>query len=413
MNKFKYWLKTPKGKLIFTNTISILLVCIILLPFIIFNSSSSSSNNSIIAYNRDSNSGTRAAFEEFIDLDESESFSSNVQEKASNDAIISAISQGKNAIGYVSYSTIFDSEGNIKNNIKALDVNGLSPENPLYDAKRPFNVFFRVPSEEINPYVDNLVINDISIWASTGADVSSFEDEWFLSKSDNEQEQLLISYLFYNWLLFSYSANQIFDYPFNISLSISRDMDSLAISNFIENTSDLVGGYSSSLKIYSQGSTSVVGIINELFYNDEYGFINEVEENSSIEEIIYDSGAHDGSGDAFKDKKVNGNDNDAFLGFQSRGMESTEADNWGYIFSDDEIPSDGFYTYIPNPDYGNILYSTFETDILAFIINDETTFKYNDETFTPTGITTLGVRAIYLNGASWQELAFYEQITFE
>ncbi len=411
MNKIKYWLKTPKGKLIITNTISILVVCAILLPFIIFNPSSSN-NNSIVAYNRDSNSGTRAAFEEFIGLEDDDIFSENVQEKASNDAIISAISQGKNSIGYVSYSTIFDSEENIKENLKVLDINGINPTDPLYEAKRPFNIFFRVPQEEIEVYKDNLVINDPSIWITSDYDTSSFSTSWFNDKSDNEKEQLLISYLFYNWMLFSYSANQIFDYPYNVPLSVSRETDIIAITNFVESTSNLVSGYSNSLKIYSQGSTSVVSIVNELFYNEDFGLKNELEE-VYFDEVVYDTGAHDGSGDAFKEKKVNGSENDSFLGFQSRGMEYSEVESWGYVFDEGDLSSDGFYSYLPDSNLDDILYTTFETDILAFIINDGTTFKYKDEYFTPIGITDVGIKSIYLNGASWEELAFYEQINFE
>ena len=101
----------------------------------------------IVFIGRDAASGTRAAFEEIVDVEEMCVYA---EEQASTGAVLASVLANANGIGYVSLSSVDET-------ITVLDINGVTPsENTVkddtYPIARPFN--FVLNTEVENPLVD-------------------------------------------------------------------------------------------------------------------------------------------------------------------------------------------------------------------------------------------------------------------
>ena len=108
---------------------------------------------------RESGSGTRGAFVEITGVLEKDSSGNSVDRTFDNaiiqngtNAIITTVSNDKNAIGYISI-------GSLNDTIKALDVDGVSPtaenvQNGSYKIARPFNITF---TEDISDLAQDFV----------------------------------------------------------------------------------------------------------------------------------------------------------------------------------------------------------------------------------------------------------------
>lgn len=445
--KLKYFSKEKNLKksllILFLVFVIVIVLVLIILSFFI-------NNINLYAYNRDSNSGTREAFEESIDFNsEEDKYSENVFEVSGNDIMFSKVAQTSNSIGYVSLDTAYKEDGEpSRDGIKILGTEAIhNPEDiedniADYDAKRPFNVFFRV-SKDLSSRLhlsDNLYIN--SKYASSKNQQANIWDkdfiippEWNLSEdtytvTNDYQAKFALSFLFFNWLLYSNDSNSIlslFYKPLNEEVFSFFDtntnslddpfqvyLDHTGLDEYLDFTSE-----NNRFEISTQGSTSVVSSLNDLMYDEENGFIKICEDYGFY--INYEQ-LHLGSGDAFKNNLATSSE--IFLGFQSRGFKDEEptGSDWGYteedikgfddyidsdnfLFDVDEEANNGFYNlrayYEKDSDF---LYSSYYTDAIVFIINEnfksEIDLNLNDINW----IKMEGVNQIYTNNVDFDWL---------
>ncbi len=368
----------------------------IILSLILLNKNSIS--GIINPYNRDATSGTREAFEKAIDFDpDLDRYSNNVNEVSSNDQMSDRIKTDKNGFGYLSYETI-------KNNYddyNVLTFNGvpLNEEtiiNLEYDAVRPFNLFFRVPSTIKNDYdlneiylflFDNLYINSFEV-KGFGTEKNIWDDGYSTTLTLNLSNEFIISWAFYNWILYSNEAQgNIIGLGFNKTKDKYNGIEML--NDYLKNFSLI--GFGDEIFIETMGSTSVISTLNKLFYDEEYGFSKLLFDNFNLK-ISYNGGNHTGSGSAFK---LN---DEVFLGFQSRGMKWTEIiDDWipETWTENDVINDDGFYESYLLDSLNYIPYSTFEYDAIGFVMNKNLKFNYNGKKYEILGINSIGTKFIY------------------
>lgn len=447
MFRVRYWIKQVN----FKKLLIVFLLILVLVFFILSLVFSLVVNNvNIYAYNRDANSGTREAFNTAINFDpENDKYSENVFETNGNDMMFDRVSKTKNSIGYVSLDTLYDDAGNVTyEGIKPLGTTNVpNPEDikdniENYEAKRPFNVFFRVPqstSEKLH-LTDNLYINS-SEASSEGQDNIFSEnfvipDSWNLPSdsyqvNDEYEAKFAVSYLFFNWIFYSNEAKDLLDLAYEpINLTKYSYFDSFpqqgeedVIENYIENTGldDYFANHydkDNPLKISTQGSTSVVSSLNTLMLDEEEGFINVLENHDLY--ITYEQ-VHLGSGDAFKNSTPASEE--IFLGFQSRGFDPKEitGDEWGYDleatqnydsvnledFTVDlnEEATNGFYNPLALSENGSdLLYGTFYIDAIVFIINDEIESDLGLSANDINWIDVEGVYQIYTQNVTWDDL---------
>ncbi|BDV02314.1 MAG: hypothetical protein HPAVJP_2030 [Candidatus Hepatoplasma vulgare] len=408
-------------------------------------------NVNIYAYNRDANSGTREAFNTAIDFDsQNDKYSENVFETNGNDMMFDRVAKTKNSIGYVSLDTLYDDAGNVsRDGIKPLGTTAVPNPKDIkeniqnYEAKRPFNVFFRIP-QDVSEYLhlpDNLYINS-SEASSNGID-NIFSENFVIPSSwdlppdvyqvnDEYEAKFAVSYLFFNWIFYSNEAKDLMDLayePINLTKysyfdSIPQSGEEDVVENYIENTGldDYFssGGYDENnrLKITTQGSTSVVSLLNTLMTDEEEGFISILEDHNLY--ITYEQ-VHLGSGDAFKNSTPTSSE--IFLGFQSRGFEDEEitGDDWGYdldltqtydLVNQDDFVVDlnseilsGFYNPLALYENGSyLLYGSFYIDAIVFIINDEIESNEGLDSSDIGYIDVKGVKDIYTNNVTWDDL---------
>ena len=91
------------------------------------------SDSDIVLIGREENSGTRDGFESFTDTEDACKYR---QELTSNGAVLTAVAENPNAIGYVSLSSV-------KDTVKAISVGGVAPgettiKDGSYAVQRPF-----------------------------------------------------------------------------------------------------------------------------------------------------------------------------------------------------------------------------------------------------------------------------------
>lgn len=158
----------------------------------------------INAYTRDANSGTYEAWASSINVEigsEEYKYDSNVAEVNNNDKMMSNIEAEDDSVGYVSLSSIDD-----ESNLVILDYEGVeaTKENILsndYKLVRNFNIFFRVSEEDSHNW---------TLWTEGW----TFEALSLMKENADNEEQIL-AFLFYNWVLFSKDANDITSYGSN------------------------------------------------------------------------------------------------------------------------------------------------------------------------------------------------------
>ncbi len=411
MNKFKIWISSNGGKITLS---SIIVFLIMMIPIIILSialvTKSPTNGTTINAYNRDASSGTREAFEEAINFDsEVDKYSNNVNEVSSNDQMMERVKKDQHGFGYSSYESAIANE----EDFTILRFNGidLTRDNILngdYDAIRPFNMFFRTPDSLLDEYgydevygklYDNLYINSNEV--NSGNSLNIWDNGFDMSGFNNLEElndEFYLSWAFYNWVLYSSEAQEeILSLGFNYS-NITYDSVNM-LDNFLVNTNLS----SKEIQLKTIGSTSVLSSLGKLLNDADNGFISIISSIDNTIKINHDS-AHLGSGEAFSD---NG-DSNSYLGFQSRGMKESElTERWIDVNEiGNVLTTNGFYdsTSILREDY--FPYATFENDAVAFLINNNLTFTFNDIKMKPIGITAEGVKSIYTNSNTTYEILF-------
>ncbi len=430
MKSFRFWINTERGKNIFIGATSIFVTTIILLAIFIpllFIYSSKDSSVTTIGYNRDPISGTREAFENSIDFDEeNQSFTENVLTVSGNSDMVKKVMQNDNSIGYASFNTVLEinDEGMYEeiDGINILDFNGVDPlessglnssvSNPLsdYKAKRYFNVFFRVDEKYNNLIYDNLYINKDTtgnLWTSGGSFIDT-DNEYEQLKSDykvtntNAEQVLLYSFAYFNWLLFSASANeeitiiydQGYDYA-NFEASYNQFLQNIYDNS---STNDLITNTSNPVEIITVGSTSVTPTVDLTTRKFATETMQMLETFGSNLQIIFQSNAV-GSGDAFNPDPPSVTSH-SWVAFQSRSSNDSEESKFNQTFEEN---IDGAFDIVDNK-----VYSSFEIDALTFIVSDELTIKINeDETskeLIPTNIEDIGVNLIYTHALSFEDI---------
>ncbi len=443
MKTLKLWIKTERGKTIFVSLISIfstaIIVIAILLPIFLILLNNPSTKGMMIAYNRDSSSGSRDAFESAINFDpDNQVFSPNVLTVSGNDDMLNKVKQNPNSIGYVTFATAieYNEDTNMYEEIPGiniLDFNGVDLiessqiNNPNasssdilmdYDAKRYFNLFFRVDEQYNNLIYNNLYINKTSqnnLWTEGGEfidvdnEYNSLKAQYEVNDSKSEQ-QLLFSFLYFNYLLFSPSITTE-EIPLRYEqISDNSDFDAsyeifLGNVNTLNPTLLIPPTNNSQIDIYTVGSTSVQStqtLTNPLFINDT----NQILINNGMESLpLFFQSANVGSADAFKDDPPSVSSH-VWLGFQSRSPKDSEQALYNQAF----IPTESNAYDIDD----NFVYGSFEIDALAFIVSDSFTFNADVDGETiqmiPTNITSLGMNLIYTNNFNFNKLYGLEQV---
>lgn len=128
------------------------------------NGGSESTLTPINVVSRESGSGTRGAFVEITGVLEKDGSGNSVDKTFDNaiiqngtNAIITTVSNDKNAIGYISI-------GSLNDTIKALDVDGVSPtaenvQNGSYQIARPYNITFTDDISELAQDFVNYILS--------------------------------------------------------------------------------------------------------------------------------------------------------------------------------------------------------------------------------------------------------------
>ncbi len=406
MERTKYFFSTQKGKITLSAIISffvaILLMLAIFLP-IVFNGQNLY-GTPVIAYNRDANSGTRVAFEESINFnDERQTYSSNVLQVSGNDDMLKKVETSTNSIGYVSLFSALDkdSEGNYValDGIDILQFNGTEPIGDIsnsmdhYDAKRYFNLFFRVDEK----YNDLLAANMFDSGSNNAfyaggnvvgdsALISEFRNDYNLT-SNQDFLNFYSAFLYYNWLFFSPDAKASLD----LSIAeVNSDFNN-ALQIFLTNVNfnDLTNGGALIPIIYTVGSNSVTSSINHT--RESFVSLFDANNRPQFEAL------NDGSSDAFKDDNQiqPGFDHHFWLGFQSRSPKSEEMK----LFNQSFTGTEGNYNIATN-----LTFFSFEIDAIAFIVSDDNTFTSNGKNLKITDIESVGINLIYTQGVSFEFL---------
>lgn len=357
--KTKIIINSPITKVIIVTIMILSLFLAIILPSIFL----SPPKGSVTAYNRDPASGTREVFAEKVLTEKEFTPGNNVREVSSNDSMLRVVSQNKDSIGYVSFETVAgfnddetvkikpeyedeisfllfaDKNGNPVSPTKKNIILGMEGNGEGYTPARSFNIFFRVVqgSEEskiLNYDWDN--IDNNSEWE----EISLLDDN------------LLISYLFMNWVMYSHASynymNDNGEIPFNSESMLWTD-DEQSISDYI-NFTHLSEG--EDLTIGIVGSTSVKPLIADL--SKEFIDLMNIYEIDVVFNI-----STNGSSDAFK-KSIPGINN-PYIGVQSRNPKDSELESWGWEEgSQDEV------------------YGSFVIDAILIIYNIHSSYKLEE-----------------------------------
>ncbi len=427
MDKIKFWLETTKGKITFTSlisvTITVVIMLVIFLPFLL--SGKTTPTNPVIAYNRDSISGTREAFENSINFDENnQRYTSNVLTVSGNDDMIRKVSNSTNSFGYASLFSLItkDKEGNYvlkDNSYRILNLNDVNPIEDIknnmdnYASKREFNIFFRVDSKYNTFIQDNLYNSSTdNLWdegiTTPVGDWKGFSEAYKINNS-LDLNVFLYSFLFYNWLLFSSSAYEVLP----LSLSLNDVNFNKGMQNFITNVGVFSDAYEASnenIDIYLVGSTSVASSLT----NAEKNFLEDLSnifaslKITETDNIIFNQNLK-GSGDAFKSDTNIGSSmpTKPWIAFQSRSPEEINLDKGNYFHQTNETIIGGEDKYDITE---NSVYASFQIDAIAFIINSKEKIKHKIDSrgtevfLRPTEIQTNGINLIYTKGLNFEEL---------
>lgn len=143
--------------------------------------------DTINVFSREDGSGTRSAFTELTgvlvenaDGTETDMTFSGASFQNSTNAIMTAVAQDKNAIGYVSY-------GSLNDTVKAVSVDGVAPsvetiKDKSYALQRPFNLAYKQQTVESN----ELLADFIAFLASAEAQ-EVIADENYIATVENAQ----------------------------------------------------------------------------------------------------------------------------------------------------------------------------------------------------------------------------------
>lgn len=143
--------------------------------------------DTINVFSREDGSGTRSAFTELTgvlveneDGTETDMTFSGASFQNSTNAIMTAVAQDKNAIGYVSF-------GSLNDTVKAVAVNGVAPsvdtiKDKSYELQRPFNLAYKQQTVESN----ELLADFITFLASAEAQ-AIIADENHIATVENAQ----------------------------------------------------------------------------------------------------------------------------------------------------------------------------------------------------------------------------------
>lgn len=143
--------------------------------------------DTINVFSREDGSGTRSAFTELTgvlveneDGTETDMTFSGASFQNSTNAIMTAVAQDKNAIGYVSY-------GSLNDTVKAVSVDGVAPsveniKDKSYALQRPFNLAYKQQTVESN----ELLADFIAFLASAEAQ-AIIADENYIATVENAQ----------------------------------------------------------------------------------------------------------------------------------------------------------------------------------------------------------------------------------
>ncbi|QQK08548.1 substrate-binding domain-containing protein [Miniphocaeibacter halophilus] len=142
---------------------------------------SSSASGEITVISREEGSGTRSAFVELVgiqDEDKNDLTSEEAFIQNNTEAVMTAISGDKNAIGYISL-------GSLKDSVKALKIDGVevSSENVAngsYKIARPFNI---VTNDDTNE-----VVNDFINYILSKDGQNIVEEEGYIKSESEEKE---------------------------------------------------------------------------------------------------------------------------------------------------------------------------------------------------------------------------------
>ena len=118
-------------------------ICVMLLGAVAFAAvgCTKGAADTINVFSREDGSGTRSAFTELTGV--------LVENENSTNAIMTAVAQDKNAIGYVSF-------GSLNDTVKAVAVNGVAPsvdtiKDKSYELQRPFNIAYKQSNIDSKP----------------------------------------------------------------------------------------------------------------------------------------------------------------------------------------------------------------------------------------------------------------------
>lgn len=135
-----------------------IVICMMLLGAVAFAAvgCNKGAGDTINVFSREDGSGTRSAFTELTgvlvegeDGTEKDMTFSGASIQNSTNAIMTAVAQDKNAIGYVSF-------GSLNETVKAVAVNGIIPsvdtiKDKSYELQRPFNIAYKQSNIDNNP----------------------------------------------------------------------------------------------------------------------------------------------------------------------------------------------------------------------------------------------------------------------
>ena len=436
----KFWfytkeaLKTTKGKAV----VSLLIVGGLVSMFVIPTVLNTNSIDMVLAYNRDSNSGTYGVWADFLNKEDIDKWSSQTREVTGNDKMLANVDGNTNAIGYVSaesvdYHSVASDEkpvvhDNISNTViidfiaQPTYIDPTNPENNgeaeivsasadnisagLYGTTtdgdslvRGFNQFWRGTPELDTLYFDEETGDDIGVEAFVDA-----------AESTNATEQELGAWVFYNWTLYGESASELLTEA--SAFDPVSTVDQYTMTD--EELQDIVEALGiDEISFTTVGSTSVNGSLNMLIHGNETvdGF-EDIMAEIDVDVNINNSG-HDGSGDAFKggaeytpgvEDDVKFNNPSMLIGYQSRSFKTEEADKWIYhdIYS---INDQGEYEY-------GVHYQTYANDPLILLANEAGVW-IEDENGDKKQISALSWDALYLlymgdgQDFTWQSLYDY------
>lgn len=420
--KFKLLFDNPNFKKIFYGCFTVVLAIILItLPTLsIINNFQS---NYIIAFNRDPNSGTREAFDTTVIDTPGYSPQHHVLEVANNDRMISSVTKNKNTIGYVSLGTIgnFDSltgefilNSELENDIKVLDYqadgpNGTNPsanfyspsltniENGNYEPQRPFSQFFRVDYGTNEANILDVYYDKSSNTFKTSSTYN------LMSLAPSEK----LSYLFYEWILYSSEASKVIASFGNVDLNSAGKKNFTkttyfsyvnlmwptvdAAINDAKNTRIELIGSTSSAEIIKKEAQLFTFLVSNVIYSYQTGIdLNNLWINQlyiSVNYQYYFSFNFNGSGDAFK-RNVPGT-NQSWIGYQSREYNQSEITSWGW--------TDSTLNH-----YRTNVYTEFAIDALAIIANTK-----NSTLDSISGIRQSELYKIYATNEAitWENIA--------